>query len=98
VLAHPFDLRTPRKRPDSAALLTPGTAWKLPGGRDEYLVFTQIGGCLVLSPWEMIRSVTSTDDEGEVLLCAAYLNHLKVESGNGIRTADALALLKIYGY
>jgi len=85
--------------PADSELKKPSAAWKFPTKhRDEYLVFTTIEGCQLFSPWAFVRAAVATDVEADILLCAAYLDYLEVERGNGINRARAEELLREYGY
>ena len=96
VLFRSFSLHPTTTRPSDADLLDSTKAWKFPGDRGEYLVFTEITNCDRLFPFDFASAAASDDAEAEVLICTAYLYYLRFEKDNGINPANAKALLKEY--
>ena len=96
ILFRSLSLHRTTTRPSDADLLDSTKAWKFPGGRGEYLVFTEIANCDRLSPFDFARAAATNDVDAEVLLCTAYLYYLRFEKGNGINPASAKALLNEY--
>ena len=55
ILFRSFSLNSTSTRPSDVVLLNSTKAWKFPGDRGEYLVFTEISNCDRLFPFDFAR-------------------------------------------